>query len=115
MKLLFDQNISFRLVNRILDLFPEAEQVRELGLENSTDKEIWNYAQTNGFAVVTFDVDFYDYSVMLGHPPKVIWIRTGNLTTNKLEKVIRAKAVVIKDFISESYNELTEVSCLKIS
>ena len=115
MKLLFDQNISFRLVSKVLDLFPEAKQVRELGLENSTDKEIWNYAQTNGFAIVTFDVDFYDYSVMLGHPPKVIWIRTGNLSTNNLEKVLREKADVIKDFVSGNDNELNDISCLKIS
>ena len=40
MKLLFDQNISFRIISKLQDVFPEAKQVRELGLENSTDREI---------------------------------------------------------------------------
>lgn len=44
MKLLFDQNISFRIVNKIQDIFPSG-QVRELGLENSKDLEIWKFAQ----------------------------------------------------------------------
>ncbi len=37
MKLLFDQNISYRLINGIIDVFPDSKQVRELGLENATD------------------------------------------------------------------------------
>jgi predicted nuclease of predicted toxin-antitoxin system len=44
MKILFDQNISFRIINKIKHLYPEAKQVRELGLENSTDLGIWNFA-----------------------------------------------------------------------
>lgn len=62
MKLLFDQNISFRIVSKLKDTFPEAQQVRELGLENSTDREIWEYAKRNDYTVVTFDADFYDMS-----------------------------------------------------
>jgi predicted nuclease of predicted toxin-antitoxin system len=58
MKLLFDQNISFRIVSKLKDTFSEAQQVRELGLENSTDREIWEYAKRNDYTVVTFDADF---------------------------------------------------------
>ena len=65
MKLLFDQNISFRIVNKISHHFPESNQVRQLGLEDSTDIEIWNYAKKNGFTIVTFDTDFFDYSIMV--------------------------------------------------
>jgi predicted nuclease of predicted toxin-antitoxin system len=60
MKLLFDQNISHRLINRIQDILSHSHQVRELNLENATDKEIWEYAKENGFTIVTFDADFYD-------------------------------------------------------
>ena len=45
MKLLFDQNISHRLLNNIQDILPEAKQVRNLGLENNSDKQIWEYAK----------------------------------------------------------------------
>ncbi len=58
MKLLFDQNISFRLLRKIEVQFPEAKQVKEVGLENSTDMQIWEYAKVNHFTIVTFDADF---------------------------------------------------------
>ena len=64
MKLLFDQNISFRIVKLITDVFPFASQVRLLGLENADDIEIWEYAKLNNYAVVTFDTDFYDLSLI---------------------------------------------------
>lgn len=46
MKLLFDQNISFRIISKIKDIFPEVCQVRELGLENATDQKILEYAKS---------------------------------------------------------------------
>ncbi len=73
MKLLFDQNISFRLIKRIIDFFPDSKQVRELGLENSSDIEIFEFAKRNEFAIVTFDSDFCDLNIIKGYPPKIIW------------------------------------------
>lgn len=64
MKLLFDQNISHRLVTRLKDIFPESRQIRDLDLENSTDKQIWEYAKEYDFTIVTFDGDFYDFSLV---------------------------------------------------
>jgi len=108
MKLLFDQNISFRIIKRIIDLFPDSKQVRELGLENSTDTEIFDFAKRNGFAIVTFDSDFCDLSIIRGFPPQIIWIRTGNTTTINLEILLRKKSDLIKLFLSENY------ACLEI-
>jgi len=48
MNLLFDQNISYRIVNKLADIFPDCSQVRLEGLENATDTEIWNYAKKKG-------------------------------------------------------------------
>ena len=108
MKLLFDQNISFRLIKRIIDLFPDSKQVRELGLENSTDIEIFDFAKRNDFAIVTFDSDFCDLNIIRGFPPKIIWIRTGNTTTKNLENLLRKKNDLIKLFLNEDYG------CLEI-
>jgi predicted nuclease of predicted toxin-antitoxin system len=109
MKILFDQNISFRLVKRITDIFPEAEQVRSLGLEDSTDQEIWNFANENEYTIITFDGDFYDLSLVWGHPPKIVWIRTGNKTTNEIESIVRKHQQNIEVFISDK-----ELACLEI-
>jgi len=45
MKLLFDQNISFRIIEKISNLFPESKQVRQIGLEDCKDFEIWEFAK----------------------------------------------------------------------
>jgi predicted nuclease of predicted toxin-antitoxin system len=108
-KLLLDQNISYRLVDKINLIFPGTEQVKRLGLENKTDREIWNFAKKEDFTIVTFDSDFNDMSLLLGHPPKVIWIKAGNLTTKSLERLIKEKSEQIELFISD-----TEINCLEI-
>ena len=108
MKLLFDQNISYRLIKQIIDLFPDSKQVRELGLENSTDTEIFDFAKRNDFAIVTFDSDFCDLNIIRGFPPKIIWIRTGNTTTKNLENLLRKKNDLIKLFLAEDFG------CLEI-
>jgi predicted nuclease of predicted toxin-antitoxin system len=80
MKLLFDQNISFRIVSKLADKFQEAQQVRELGLENSTDREIWEYAKQNNYSTGTFDADFYDMSKLYGHSSKIVGLRNRQST-----------------------------------
>ena len=61
---------------------------------------------------MTFDSDFYDITVISGHPPKVIWIRTGNLTTNEIVQLLIRKKDAITIFISGE--EFEEISCLEI-
>lgn len=109
MKLLFDQNISFRIVKSIQDNFPDSAQVRVLRLEEKSDFEIWSYAKMNDFTIVTFDADFYDFSNLYGHPPKIIWLRTGNTKTNNLANLLNSKAEIINIFFHD-----TEISCLEI-
>ncbi len=89
MKLLFDQNLSPRLVNRLSDLYPDSNHVYPLGIERVPDKEVWQYARDEGFLIVTKDADFSDLCMLLGFPPKVIWIRRGNCKTADIEKHLR--------------------------
>lgn len=110
MKILFDQNISFRLLKRLEDVFPYSEQVRTVGLENSTDQEIWNFAKDKAYTIVTFDSDFYDFSLVWGYPPKIVWIRTGNKTTNEIESILRKHQKNIELFILDN-----ELACLEIA
>ena len=83
MKLLLDQNLSPRLVTRLSDVFPAAEQVQSVGVGSQPDLDIWDFAAKNGYTIVTKDVDFSDMSILLGAPPKVIWIQLGNCKTGE--------------------------------
>jgi len=112
MKLLFDQNVSFRILRLISDKFPEAKQIRELGLENRTDRQIWDFAKDNGFAIVTFDSDFFELSSLLGPPPKIIWLRTGNRKTSHLASLLLVRSEIINEFLTNPYFE--ELACVEI-
>ena len=112
MKLLFDQNISFRIISRIIALFPEAKQVRQLGIENYSDIEIWKFAKDNNYTIVTFDADFFDLANLKGHPPKIIWLRFGNTKTDFLAETLNLRNLIIKDFILSK--EYAEIACLEI-
>ncbi|MCX6279783.1 MAG: DUF5615 family PIN-like protein [Bacteroidetes bacterium] len=113
MKLLFDQNISFRVVKQLRDIFSGCKQVRELNLENSTDRQIWEYAKDNGFVIVTFDSDFFDLTILFGIPPKVIWLRFGNTSTDNLIKILIDNQSLIHEFIKNP--EYSEIACLELS
>jgi len=84
MKLLFDQNISFGITKKLQVHFSDCAHVSDCNLDNRNDLDIWAYARHNGHSIVTFDSDFYDLSMINGHPPKIIWIRAGNLTTDEI-------------------------------
>ena len=57
MKLLFDQNLSPRLVNALTDLYPDSDHVFNLNLDQASDNKVWNFALDRGFAIVTKDAD----------------------------------------------------------
>src|SRR6476659_9866322 len=109
MKLLFDQNLSYKLCSRLADLFPDAMQVWLVGLETATDRQIWEYAGTNGFTIVTQDADYANMSALFGSPPKVIWLRCGNQPTSTMERMLRDHIEEIVAFDSDD-----SLSCLEI-
>ena len=85
MKLLFDQNLSWRLPQQLADLYPDSRHIREAGLKESDDVDIWEYAKLHGFVIVTKDKDFQQRSLLYGPPPKIIWLRVGNCAVNTIE------------------------------
>ena len=97
-KLLFDQNLSPKLVNRLADLFPDSSHVQTVGLDSADDDRVWEHARLNGYAIVTKDEDYNNLSVLRGCPPKVIWLQLGNCTTAQVEAVFRARHADIEAF-----------------
>ena len=102
MKLLFDHNLSPRLVNRLGDLYPDSNHLFNLNLDTAEDFFVWQYAKDNDFTIVTKDSDFSELSLLRGFPPKVIWIRIGNCTTKDIESLIRSHSKEIENFYRES-------------
>ncbi len=100
MKLLFDENLSRRLVARLADLFPESSHVVLDGLLQNADVVVWEHAKARDFAIVTADADFYELSTAFGPPPKVIWLRGCDYPTGVAEGLIRKQAIRIADFLN---------------
>ena len=89
MKLLFDQNLSRRLVVALQAEFPGSIHVSQAGLETSSDGDVWEHALNNGLVIVSKDSDFHQRSFLFGAPPKIIWIRRGNCSTAEIESILR--------------------------
>ena len=108
MKLLFDENLSFRLCELLSDRFPASEHVRHVGLERADDLTLWRYARQHDYALVTLDGDFADLAALFGGPPKVIWLRRGNRPTAETAALLRQHAKTIETFASDA------ADCLEI-
>lgn len=109
-RLLLDQNLSFKINKGIKDIFPDPKHVSDLGLIQSNDLDIWNYAKNNNFCIVTLDSDFIDISVLNGFPPKIIWFRIGNSSTEHIIQIIKNNHLVIKDFLLSQENAYLEIN-----
>lgn len=99
MKLLFDENLSGRLPRLLADVFPDSADVVGVGLAGATDRAIWDRAKAEGFVLVTKDEDFQRPSVLLGAPPKVIWIRLGNCTPSDVARLLRFRLEQLRSFV----------------
>lgn len=87
--LLFDHNLSPKLCQRLADLYPNSRHVQSFGLTTARDQTVWEYARLHDFVIVTKDADFSELQLLLGFPPKIIWIRRGNCSTQTIETLLR--------------------------
>ena len=109
MKLLLDQNLSFKLCGQLADLFPGSCPARSFGLAEADDRAVWDYAKAHGFTLVSQDSDFAEMAAVLGPPPKVIWLRRGNQPTSVIEAMLRDHFDAIVAFEGDE-----EAACLEI-
>lgn len=108
MKLLLDENLSDRIVRQIIDLYPKTEHVKALGLTNTDDALIWEYAKANDFVIVSKDADFHQRSLVYGHPPKFVYLRIGNSPTSKIVEILRDNFNIVSQF------EVSEVESILV-
>ena len=102
MKLLFDQNLSFKLAEIVSSAFPDSNHLRDFNLARASDDAVWAFAAEHGFALISKDSDFVHRALLRGHPPKVIYIRIGNASTDRIGQLLRESNDVINHFLADS-------------
>jgi predicted nuclease of predicted toxin-antitoxin system len=110
MKLLIDENLSDRIILKLIDLYPKSEHVKTLDLVNTDDGIIWEYVKTNNFIIVSKDADFHQRSLLYGHPPKFIYLRIGNGPTKKIVQILRDNFDTIMKFDSTTNESILILS-----
>ena len=99
MKLLFDANISRKIVRMLEDLFPESTQTTLIGFSGETaDKIIWEFAKVEMFAIVTADADFVRLAEIHGAPPQIIRLEKMDYSTEVAAALIRRYSLAITEF-----------------
>ncbi len=109
MKLLFDENLSPRLVHLMAELFPGSTHVRDIGLASADDESVWTYAHRHNFVIVSKDSDFHQRSFVKGAPPKVIWLRCGNCGTQEISKILRRYQTDFELFANDPQTAFLEI------
>ena len=105
-RLLFDQNLSARVVASLLNKFPDSRHVGKLRIGDNSDEAVWAYAKLNGFCIVSKDADFHQMSFLYGAPPKTIWLRLGNCSTDAVVTCIKSNHAEIVSFLEEAESAL---------
>lgn len=98
MKLLFDEQLSPRLVSMLAELFPGSHHVHDLGLGSADDLVVGRHAADHGYLIVTKDSDYADLAIALGTPPQIVWLRLGNCSTTTIERILRRHAASLSEF-----------------
>lgn len=98
MKLLFDENLSPRLVELLAAEFPDSTHPERLGMRGTADAVIWAYARDHGYTIVSKDNDFRQYAFLYGPPPKVLWLSVRNAGTTEIASILAGHAAEIQTF-----------------
>ncbi len=110
MKILFDNNILYRIVKKLIEQFPDSLHVSRMGLSVPVaDYAIWQFAKKESYMIVTFDEDFETFANLYGFPPKVILMRLGNSSTNHITNTLKSKIVEIENFYASPSYGLLEI------
>ena len=106
MKLLFDQNLSRRLLRDIDVAFPGSQHIADVNLTTENDESVWRFAADHGFVIISKDSDFFHRALLHGHPPKVIHLRVGNCSTQHIRNLLMDNTSLIYEFISDPMESL---------
>ncbi|MFD0751504.1 DUF5615 family PIN-like protein [Mucilaginibacter calamicampi] len=108
MRLIADENISWRLKKLIpdWDILPVNEITP---FERLSDSMIWRFAKSNNYTIVTFDEDFSELQNLFSFPPKIVWLRTGNVATHEIARILKKHESKITDFVADKETGILEL------
>ena len=109
-KLLFDQNLSYKLVERLKDIYPDSIHIASINLDQASDIKVWEYAKENGYALVTKDSDFNEICTLYNFPPHIIWLRLGNSKITPIQEVLTQYQKKICTIIKENSTGIIELN-----
>ena len=101
MRLLLDENISWRLAAYLRPHCAAVLHVRDIQLDNSPDTSIWRYAKQHGYDVITKDEDFLRLVLAEGFPPRVVAVQNAQVPVAKLAEFLLARLPQIESFLGE--------------
>lgn len=106
MKLLLDENLSWRLVPSLQQVFPGTRHLEDAGLRGEPDSVIWGFARREGFALVSKDDDFRQLSLLHGAPPKVLVLAIGNGGNSIVFDLLMSHRIRIEAFDADAQESL---------
>ena len=110
MKIWLDAQLSPAIMEWISTNFDVAVfSLRDLGLRDAQDKDIFFAARKENAIVMTKDSDFIKLLEQNGTPPKVIWLTCGNTSNTRLKQILFITLKKALDFL-ESGEQLVEIN-----
>ena len=70
------------------DFLVDALSLRDIGLRDAEDAEIFQAARSAGAVVMTKDADFTLLLDRLGAPPQILWVTCGNTSNARLKEIL---------------------------
>jgi predicted nuclease of predicted toxin-antitoxin system len=74
--------------------------------EFTSDKEIIDIASKEERVIITKDSDFFDYYLLKGFPPAILWLRIGNIKNKDLIEIIDKQLNLIQSLFIENRERL---------
>ena len=87
----------------------DASALRDMGLRDATDQEIFRAAKAAGAIVMTKDSDFVTLQLRYGAPPQIIWLTCGN-TSNRYLRELLVRTLPQALALLEAGEDLVEIS-----
>lgn len=110
MKLLLDQNLSHHLCVLLSDVFDVIDHVKHHSLQSANDDNVWQFAKNNSYTIVTKDSDFVEKAILYGAPPQIIWIKSGNCSTETIEILLRKNSSKMISFSTDQETSILILS-----